>query len=206
MPQCPLCGNQSNNSPFTYNNSVIHYPCTFCKSKLINMMYPERPADRDNALRWAKNILDTKYNPPATDTLKKLYSISLKAGDALFEQKDNASSQQVNHNEENNFVSRQSIANIDKQYLPVSSYSGKVKIIVIIFACITVLSGVISGTLIGGFGGFLLGLIASGISAGIVYVISMMLVETSENTAIGARSALRTEKMIEELYKKDKDK
>ena len=194
MPQCPLCGNQSNIHSFTYQDKTIYYPCTFCNAKLNALVNPKDFSEKENALRWADNLLEKTYNPPATDTLKTLCSLSKKS-DIKPSGQNETSAPPIVQYESNIETSRLS----DRAYLPSSTYSAAVKAIVIIFICITVLSGVISGALLGGFGGFMLGLIASGISAGVVYVIAMMLVETAENTAIGARTALRNEKLLEEI-------
>ncbi len=194
MPQCPLCGNQSNIHSFTYRDKTIYYPCTFCNAKLNALVNPKDFSEKENALRWADNLLEKTYNPPATDTLKTLCSLSKKS-DIKPSGQNETSAPPIVQYESNIETSRLS----DRAYLPSSTYSAAVKAIVIIFICITVLSGVISGALLGGFGGFMLGLIASGISAGVVYVIAMMLVETAENTAIGARTALRNEKLLEEI-------
>ena len=194
MPQCPLCGNQSNIHSFTYQNKTIYYPCTFCNAKLNALVNPKDFSEKENALRWADILLEKTYNPPATDTLKTLCSLSKKS-DIKPSGQNETSAPPIVQYESNIETSRLS----DRAYLPSSTYSAAVKAIVIIFICITVLSGVIAGALLGGFGGFMLGLIASGISAGVVYVIAMMLVETAENTAIGARTALRNEKLLEEI-------
>lgn len=216
MPQCPICGKETKD-PREINimgNSLVNL-CSVCHSYLICLVKPVSIYSRTNAQQWAQEMLQKNSNPYIINVLKKSYSYSF----------TEASSQNNSNNEQPVVInpqpsypknSNQSCSqpkytaapapqNTGYSYSPLpqaeikTKYTRIVKIMVYIsFALFVIGGGALGaitqeaiGIILGALGGLLVGIITNSVI--------MMLVETAENTAIGARTALRNEKLLEEI-------
>ena len=195
MAICPICGKENNNDNFVYEKLIICSPCNPCKARLQCLTTPVSDDVRNEAQNWAKEIIETKYNPPATDTLRKIYSMSMSAPKKI-----------NTNNVLTETASSPGTSSPDASSLDASSLDAKVSIkntrTVKTLCYISIaLSAIIGAFTAGGIDDdlIILGLILGLLVGALLSAFTMMFVEMSENIAINAKASLHTEQLLEEI-------
>ena len=185
MATCPICGKENNNDNFVYEKLIICSPCNLCNARLQCLTTPVSDDVRNEAQNWAKEIIETKYNPPATDTLRKIYSMSMSAPKKI--NTNNVLTETASSPGTSSLDAKVSIKN-----------TRTVKTLCYISIA---LSAIIGAFAAGGIDDdlIILGLILGLLVGALLSAFTMMFVEISENLAINARSALKTEQLLEEI-------
>lgn len=194
MAVCPICGKENNNDNFVYEKLIICSPCNPCNARLQCLTTPVSDDVRNEAQNWAKEIIETKYNPPATDTLRKIYSMSMSAP------------KKINTNN----VLTETASSLDASSLDAKVSIKNTRTVKTLCYISIALSAIIGAFAAGGIDDdlIILGLILGLLVGALLSAFTMMFVEMSENIAINAKASLRTEQILEEIrnYLKNSEK
>ncbi len=218
MPQCPICGKETNEPrEITVKNNRLVNLCSVCHSYLICLVKPVSVNAKKSARDWAQEYMQKNQNLYIQDILSTCYNYSLveDSQDAekilppvVIQKSPPFSGQNIaqqNTTGVASVISQPPINSYSCNYPYIAQpavktkYTGIVKIMVYISLVLFMIGGgalgaisdEIIGIILGALGGLLVGLITNSVI--------MMLVETAENTAIAARTALRNEQLLEEI-------
>lgn len=213
MAICPVCGKETKD-PREINvmgNNLVNL-CSVCHSYLICLVKPVSIYSRTNAQEWAKEMLQKNHNPYINNILNKCYSYSLT--EESTQNSENGASPVIQTKPQPPVQPKKTEGfyqpavpqnsggyNYPPAYQPEikTKYTRIVKITVYISYVLFTVAGGALGIITEEFVGILLGAVAGFLVAVLANSVIMMLVETAENTAIGARTALRNEKLLEEI-------
>ena len=191
MATCPICGKESTGKEITVDGKKLINLCNTCHSFIICLIKPVSYYSKTNAQNWAQERMKKVENIYIRELLEKCYNYSL-----------------TDNPEERTEVSFTPGADPSgsNQLVTLPSATAKIstkntRTVKALCYLSIILMGIV-GAVIGApidetflFVGLVVGLLVGALLS----AFTMMFVEISENLAINARSALKTEQLLEEI-------
>lgn len=200
MPQCPICGKESEESKIEINNKQVINPCSLCKSYIICLCKPVSPNAKDSARKWAAEVISKHHVSYIKETVKEFLDYSYKeGGEAQPEVKlsQPAPAPDYSHSF---FEGTFSVAPKKVSLKYTKTIESFLKISFIAEIIIGIIIGVAIDSDIGWLFGAIIGVFAGFLS----YAMGMLIIEISKNIATGAEANLRIEDLLKVKDEKGK--